>query len=142
MWVQNSNERACLLARQTHPMGQERRRSTIMTREITGLPYAAANGLLDRRLFMRTLLLVSAGAGASMAFANPVNHEQPEWLRKPGASAAEYGQPSRFEQARTQRLVSGIGGGRSLAAGARTPLHLLHGTITPGGLHFEVNHHG
>lgn len=113
-----------------------------MTREITGLPYAAANGLLDRRLFMRTLILGSAGAGASMAFANPVNHEQPEWLLKPGASATEYGQPSRFEQARTQRLVSGIGGGRSLAAGARTPLHLLHGTITPGGLHFEVNHHG
>ncbi len=107
----------------------------------------AGNGLLDRRLFMKTLALGAAG-GASvssgMAFAEPAGQGQPEWLLQPGATTESYGTPSRFELERTKRWTVPPAGqvatGRSIAA--FTPFHQLHGAITPSGLHFEINHHG
>ncbi len=57
-------------------------------------------------------------------------HDDP--TRVPGAPATEYGQRSPFERAR--RLT---GSQRS-----RTPLHALHGVITPSALHFERHHNG
>lgn len=114
-----------------------------MSDEPGGLPRVAANGLLDRRLFMRTLALGAAGS-ASLSFAEPVGKGQPEWMLAPGATTDEYGRPSRFELERTKRWTVPPGAwgstGRSIAA--FTPHHRMHGTITPSGLHFEVNHHG
>lgn len=116
-----------------------------MTNDAHDLPRVAGNGLLDRRLFMRTLALGAVGtatAGASLA--DPVSKRQPEWMLAPGATTEDYGTPSHFEMARTRRWTVPPAGqtatGRSIAA--FTPHHRLHGTLTPNGLHFEVNHHG
>lgn len=115
-----------------------------MAKDTKGLPRAAGNGLLDRRLFMRSLAAGAAGTASGLAFAQPVREGQPEWMLAPGATTDEYGTRSRFEVERTKRFTVPPGGwgstGRSVAA--FTPHHLTHGTITPSGLHFEVNHHG
>lgn len=116
-----------------------------MANDAQDLPRVAGNGLLDRRLFMRTLALGAVGtatAGASLA--DPVSKGQPEWMLAPGATTEDYGTPSHYEMARTRRWTVPPAGqtatGRSIAA--FTPHHQLHGTLTPNGLHFEVNHHG
>jgi len=106
--------------------------------------YVAGNGLMDRRLFMRTLALGAAGTATGIAAAQSVSEGQPEWMLVPGATTEDYGQPSRYELERTKRWTVPPAGqaatGRSIVA--FTPHHLMHGTLTPGGLHFEVNHHG
>lgn len=106
--------------------------------------YVAGNGLIDRRLFMRTLALGAAGTATGIASAQSVSEGQPEWMLVPGATTEDYGQPSHYELERTKRWTIPPAGqaatGRSIAA--FTPHHLMHGTLTPGGLHFEVNHHG
>jgi len=106
--------------------------------------HVAGNGLLDRRLFMRTLALAAgtATAATGVSFAEPVSEGQPEWMLVPGATTQDYGTPSRFELDRTRRLLSPVQSSKGRSTAARTPHHLMHGTITPGGLHFEVNHHG
>ena len=115
-----------------------------MAKQANTLPRVAGNGLLDRRLFMQSLALGTAGAASGLALARPVREGQPEWMLAPGATTDEYGTRSRFEVERTKRFTVPPGGwgstGRSIAA--FTPHHLTHGTITPSGLHFEVNHHG
>lgn len=118
-----------------------------MTDDAGDVLRVAGNGLLDRRLFMRTLAFGAAGtatAATGVSFAEPISTGQPEWMLAPGATTEEYGAPSHFEMARTKRWTVPPAGqvatGRSIAA--FTPHHLMHGTITPGGLHFEVNHHG
>ena len=115
-----------------------------MENDSSGLPRAAGNGLLDRRLFMRSLAAGTAGAASGLAFAQPVSEGQPDWMLTPGATTDAYGTRSRFEVERTKRFTVPPGGwgstGRSIAA--FTPHQLTHGTITPSGLHFEVNHHG
>ncbi len=114
-----------------------------MANETTGLQRVAANGLLDRRLVLKTLAL-GAAATPALARAQSVSDGQPEWMLTPGATTDPYGTRSRFEVERTKRFTVPPGGwgstGRSIAA--FTPHHLTHGTITPSGLHFEVNHHG
>jgi sulfane dehydrogenase subunit SoxC len=116
-----------------------------MSNNARDLPRVAGNGLLDRRLFMRNLALGAAGtATAGISLANPVSEGQPEWMLTPGSTTEDYGMPSRFEMERVKRWTVPPAGqvatGRSIAA--LTPHHLMHGTLTPGGLHFEVNHHG
>lgn len=116
-----------------------------MANDAQDLPRVAANGLLDRRFFMRSLALGAAGtATAGISMAEPVSKGQPTWMLAPGATTEDYGTPSHFEMARTKRWTVPPAGqaatGRSIVA--FTPHHLLHGTLTPSGLHFEVNHHG
>ena len=107
------------------------------------LPKVAGNGLLDRRLLLKSLAFGTAGMAAP-SMAQSVAEGQPEWMLTPGATTDDYGTRSRFEVERTKRFTVPPGGwgstGRSIAA--FTPHHLTHGTITPSGLHFEVNHHG
>jgi sulfane dehydrogenase subunit SoxC len=66
----------------------------------------------------------------------------PRWSKEPGGNFTAYGQPSRYEDkvARTwappnNPATPGIGS-------SRTPHHLLDGTITPSGLHYERSHSG
>ena len=106
------------------------------------LQHVAGNGLLDRRLFVRTLAFGAASTASGITLADPVSKGQPEWMKVPGSTAVEYGEPSRFELERTRRTTSPINPARGISGGARTPHHLMHGTITPGGLHFVVSHHG
>jgi sulfane dehydrogenase subunit SoxC len=117
-----------------------------MSRRRKDQPFAeavAGNGILNRRIFLERSLLVGAaglGASASGALAEPLT--VPRWSTEPGGPFTAYGQPSHFEDkvARTwappnNPATPGIGS-------SRTPHHLLDGTITPSGLHYERSHAG
>ena len=62
------------------------------------------------------------------------------WMQEPGSPFVGYGQPSRFE-ANVERVFTTAPGTTGTGA-SRTPHHLLDGTITPSGLHFERHHSG
>src|SRR5262245_20548373 len=104
----------------------------------TGDP-AAGNGILSRRIFLESALVVGAtGAGLSYGSAEPLT-VQP-WMKVPGPGFAGYGQPSPFESKVVKVFLPppatpGVGA-------SRTPLHLLEGMITPSSLHFERSHSG
>jgi sulfane dehydrogenase subunit SoxC len=107
----------------------------------------AGNGLLDRRALLKLATMGSvaglAAGRARAAFADPVGADQPEWLLAPGLPTEEYGRPSHFELERVRRqVVLRPSGGQTIPVLSFTPHDLLHGTHTPSGLHFEINHHG
>ncbi|HML14027.1 MAG TPA: sulfite dehydrogenase [Xanthobacteraceae bacterium] len=95
----------------------------------------AGNGLLDRRMF-----LAAAAAGALPAGAAAETLTVEPWMQTPGAPFSAYGQPSRHESAVARTFASAPG--TTGTGSSRTPLHLLGGTITPNGLHFERHHSG
>lgn len=100
---------------------------------ITKLTQVAENGLLDRRLFLR-----SSGVSIAALFATPAPAREP-WMNVTGKPFSNYGQPS--QHARQVRWISATAA--SPANGLSwTPLHQLEGTITPSGLHFERHHNG
>jgi sulfane dehydrogenase subunit SoxC len=100
----------------------------------------AGNGLLDRRALLGRGIVVAGGAisASKGVLAEPLT-EAP-WSLEPGAAIAPYETPSRFEKnvARTLSNPTFQPGPQ----GARTPHHLLNGTITPNGLHFVVSYGG
>jgi sulfane dehydrogenase subunit SoxC len=112
----------------------------------TALGNAAGGGLLDRRLLLGTgaLLGFIPGIGefglVSRASAETSPLTDPEWSKTPGSPFVGYGQPSKFEAGvvRTPTNPPNAPG----AGAAWAPLHRLHGTITPNGLHFERSHSG
>jgi sulfane dehydrogenase subunit SoxC len=91
----------------------------------------AGNGLLDRRL----LLLSGGTAGLALA-----QTAAPEWMKTPGRGFSGYGMPAKSQE-KVQRAFTAAPG-RLGTGSSRTPLHLLEGTITPNGLHFERHHNG
>jgi len=101
---------------------------------------AAGNGLLDRRALLgRGAALAGAmGVGtfgtATGAAAEPLANDP--WSVAPGVAIPAYGVPSRFEDKTVRTLTNPKGDWRT--SGARTPHHLLNGTITPNGLHMVV----
>jgi sulfane dehydrogenase subunit SoxC len=103
----------------------------------------AGNGLLDRRTLLRGALFSAgiAAAGAGIAYADDgVGADAPEWMKTPGKPFSGYGTPSKWQE-KVQRIFT-IAPGRAGTGVSRTPLHLLEGTITPAGLHFERHHNG
>ena len=100
----------------------------------------AGNGLLDRRALLgRGIAFASAattGVGTSLATAAAEPLTNGPWSLAPGVPVPPYGQPSKFEQ----KVVRTLSNPKLEARGsaARTPHHLLNGTITPNGLHFVV----
>jgi len=102
---------------------------------------AAGNGILSRRIFLEGALIAgAAGAGLSSASAEPLTVQR--WMKEPGAGFAGYGQPSRFESKVVRVFPPPPNPATQGVGPARTPLHLLEGTITPSGLHFERSHSG
>jgi sulfane dehydrogenase subunit SoxC len=104
---------------------------------------AAQNGLLDRRTLLRAGVFAAgiAGIGAGIAqAAESVGADAPEWMKTPGRSFSPYGVPSKWQE-KVQRSFTLLPG-RPGTGTSRTPLHLLEGTITPNGLHFERHHNG
>ena len=110
----------------------------------------AGNGLLDRRLFLKqgivfgTVMSTAAYLPKTLAEENEpeqkIDPARPPWMQQPGAPFSTYGVPSPFENnvlrfPSPNRVVAGNGV-------SWTPLHLLEGTITPNGLHFERHHNG
>jgi sulfane dehydrogenase subunit SoxC len=110
------------------------------TRSDHSIEPVADNGLLDRRALLgRGAALagaVSVGAvGASTgAAAEPLAVDP--WSLAPGVTIPPYGVPSRFEDKTVRTLSNPKLEPRGSAA--RTPHHLLNGTITPNGLHFVI----
>lgn len=101
----------------------------------------AANGILSRRVLLEGAFVAgSVGLGLSNASAEPL--PVASWMKVPGAGFAAYGQPSRFEDKAVRAVLSPPNPPMPGVGTARTPLHLLDGTITPSGLHFERSHSG
>ena len=101
----------------------------------------AGNGLMDRRALLGRGVIF-AGAMSTTPFgsltgaaAEPLTDApltEAPWSLEPGAIIEPYQRPSRFEKD-VVRTVSNPSGQPS-ASGARTPHHLVNGTITPNGL--------
>jgi sulfane dehydrogenase subunit SoxC len=104
----------------------------------------AGNGLLDRRALLgRGIAIAGAaatGVGASLtgAAAEPLQDEP--WSLTQGAATPALQTPSRFEKHVVRTLSNPNNELRN--SHARTPHHLLNGTITPSSLHFTINHSG
>ncbi|MCC6888177.1 MAG: sulfite dehydrogenase [Hyphomicrobiales bacterium] len=104
----------------------------------------AGNGLLDRRALLgRGMLLAGAGAigfGASAtgAAAEPLTDDS--WSLTMGGPTPPRQQPSRFEKHVVRTLSNPNHEPRN--SHARTPHHLIQGTVTPSALHFTINHSG
>src|ERR1700686_168009 len=100
----------------------------------------AGNGLLDRRALLSHsaalggVMSVGAAGTATGAAAEPLAVDP--WTFTPGIPVPAYGVPSRFEDKTVRTLTNPKGEPRG--SGARTPHHLLNGTITPNGLHMVV----
>ena len=101
----------------------------------------AAQGLLDRRLFLKGGLAGSLGLTfSSITQADEAEGRKP-WMQSPGRGMSEYGAPSSYEGHVVREGIAGQQG--TVGSGAsRTPLQALQGTITPSGLHFERHHAG
>jgi len=100
----------------------------------------AGNGLLNRRALLGSGVVyagaMSTGALGSFAAAAEPLTDAP-WSLEPGAAIGPYERPSRFENSVVRTLNNP--NGQPGAQGARTPHHLINGTITPNGLHFVVS---
>src|ERR1700680_1012350 len=103
----------------------------------------AGNGLINRRALLRGALfsagIAAAGVGTAQAD-DSFGADAPEWMKTPGKPFSGYGTPSKWQE-KVQRIFT-IAPGRAGTGVSRTPLHLLEGTITPAGLHFERHHNG
>jgi sulfane dehydrogenase subunit SoxC len=106
----------------------------------------AGNGLMDRRaLLARGVVFAGAMStaplgsltGAAAELSTDTLLTDAPWSLEPGATIQPYEQPSRFEKSVVRTL--GNPNGQPGAQGARTPHHLLNGSITPNGLHFVVS---
>src|SRR5438105_9582950 len=101
----------------------------------------AANGLLDRRAFLRggaALAAAMTGYAVRPVAAEPL--AEAPWSKGPGELVQPYGAPSKFEKATVRTLSNPKGEPRTQHG--RTPHHLLQGTATPNGLHFVISHAG
>ncbi|MBM3821141.1 MAG: sulfite dehydrogenase [Acidimicrobiia bacterium] len=102
----------------------------------------AANGLLHRRAFLAgggALAAAFTGYRLSETAAAQQLADEP-WSRKAGLRVEEYGMPSAYEKHVVRTLSNPQAQPRTQHG--RTPHHLLHGTITPNGLHFVISHSG
>jgi len=97
---------------------------------------------LDRRAFLRGGAVFATGITTAtlpkIAGAAPLADDP--WSLAPGAVTQPYEQRSRFEQKVARTLSNPKGEPR--VQNARTPLHLLNGTVTPNGQHFVVAQSG
>src|SRR5262245_5229066 len=113
--------------------------------ERDSLQPAAGNGLLDRRALLgRGVLFAGAaatGVGTSLTGAAAEPLKDDPWSLAAGSVSPAYEQRSKFEQQRVNRILSNPNN-EPRTSHARTPHHLLEGTITPNGLHFTIVHSG
>ncbi|HTO84799.1 MAG TPA: sulfite dehydrogenase [Methylomirabilota bacterium] len=110
----------------------------------SGLTAVAGNGLLDRRALLGRGIMVAgamgAGAAGTLTGAAAEPLAEAPWSLMPGDVTPAYGHPSRYEKS----VVRTVDNPKNEPSGsrARTPHHLLKGTITPNGLHFTIMHSG
>ena len=106
------------------------------------LDEVAGNGLLSRRMLLRqgVTLAGAAGVGATSTGAAAEPLKDNEWSAHQGKTVGPTGAMSKFEE-KTVRVLSNPKG-EPRTQHARTPHHLLNGTITPSHLHFTILHNG
>jgi sulfane dehydrogenase subunit SoxC len=102
----------------------------------------AGNGLLDRRALLgRGIAFAGAlGTGAALTSAAAEPLAEYPWSLMQGQTSKAVEQRSHFEDKVARTLTNPNGEPRTQHA--RTPHHLLNGTITPNPLHFTIVHNG
>ena len=101
----------------------------------------AGNGLINRRAVLGRGIALAGAAGVGAvtgAAAEPLKDEP--WSLEFGSVLPPLQTPSRFEKDVARTLSNPEGEFRN--SHARTPHHLLNGTVTPNQLHFAINHCG
>jgi sulfane dehydrogenase subunit SoxC len=102
----------------------------------------AGHGLINRRALLGQGIAIAGavgtGVGMTGAAAEPLKDEK--WTLQFGAVTPALQTPSPFEKNVTRSLSNPNGEFRN--SHARTPHHLLNGTITPNSMHFSINHCG
>jgi sulfane dehydrogenase subunit SoxC len=102
----------------------------------------AGNGLLHRRALLRGGAMVAGamttGASLTGAAAEPLQNDP--WSLEMGSVVPAYQVPSRFEKDVVRTRSNPDNEFRN--SHARTPHHLLQGTVTPNGLFFSISHSG
>jgi len=113
-------------------------------KRVSPAPDAAGNGLLDRRALLGRGLLLAGAAGAGVGTSLTAAGAEPlpvdPWSLAPGTAIPPYGVPPKYESKVVRTLTNPNNEPRT--SQARTPHHLLNGTITPAGLHFVVSRTG
>ena len=112
------------------------------TPRFDSIPAAADNGLLDRREFLRGGVAVAA-AMTGFVVARSASAEaltDAPWSQRAGGISSAAERRSRFEEKVVRTLSNPNGEPRTQHA--RTPHHLLNGTITPNSMHFTIVHNG
>jgi sulfane dehydrogenase subunit SoxC len=108
------------------------------------VPDVARNGLIHRRALLGRGVLfagaAAAGAGGSLTGAAAEPLPVDAWSMAPGEKIPPYGVPAKYENKVIRTLTNPNHEPRT--SQARTPHHLLNGTITPNGLHFVVSRTG
>ncbi len=106
----------------------------------------AANGLIDRRVFLRRGVAASlalAGGWSASAGAGTIGEQAHPWQKTIGAALSPRSEPSPFMESQLKRdVMQGYGAIAPGSGSSMTPLHALHGTLTPSYLHFERHHNG
>jgi sulfane dehydrogenase subunit SoxC len=105
------------------------------------LDTVAGNGLIHRRALLGSGIAIAGAMGAGTmtgAAAEPLS--EPPWSLEFGAITPPLQTPSPFEKNVVRSLSNPNGEFRN--SHARTPHHLLYGTVTPNSLHFSINHCG
>lgn len=112
---------------------------------------ATKSSAVDRRAFLRGGAALAGGiasaatTGKAAGAESPANQppDVPEWSRKlgVGVDSAPYGMPSDHESHVVRRSVEWLTATRESSINF-TPIHAMHGFVTPNGLCFERHHSG
>src|SRR5215212_10221981 len=117
-------------------MGQSKGRGPALS-----LDPVAGNGLINRRALLgQGIVIAGAGAAATVTSAAAEPLKDNPWSLEMGGETPALQVPSRFEKAVTRTRTNPNNEFRN--SHARTPHHLLNGTVTPNSLHFSINHAG
>ena len=115
---------------------------TRRTRGSNSFEPVAGNGLLDRRALLGGGLALAGAMGTGVssigAAAEPL--KDAPWSLEIGAVTPPLQTASRFEKHVVRALSNPQNEMRT--SHARTPHHLLNGSVTPNSLHFTINHSG
>jgi sulfane dehydrogenase subunit SoxC len=110
-------------------------------RPAPSLDHVAGNGLINRRALLgQGIAIAGAGAVATATGAAAEPLKDDPWSLEMGGATPALQTPSPFEKHVTRTRTNPNNEFRN--SHARTPHHLLNGTVTPSSLHFSINHAG
>jgi sulfane dehydrogenase subunit SoxC len=140
-WTDKSAIETPGVRRETDMQNVERRRGGASAPPLEAV---AGNGLIHRRALLgRGVVLAGAtatGIGPAIASVVIESLKDDPWSRELGAVTPALQTPSRYEDHVVRTLSNPSNEMRT--SHARTPHHLINGTVTPNSLHFSINHSG